>query len=189
MATKRKNIRTWQRVEFIKLLKRTEKCCVFCNTPWSANVRPTLDHIVPVSAGGDNGLKNLTLACEPCNNLRGSIPFLIFMENVTSPESRETYRNELAREGKNDELYIMRQQRNKEKREYIRHLRNLYDKDSLEVFCNDLHKKYRSARRMGDVAKALDFKAKLISHREELSLVGKLIDIRVKNKFCGRKFK
>ncbi len=32
----------------------------------------TLDHLIPKSKGGSNSLKNLWLACFPCNNSRGN---------------------------------------------------------------------------------------------------------------------
>lgn len=32
----------------------------------------TLDHIIPRSRGGSNGLDNLRLACQPCNEKRGN---------------------------------------------------------------------------------------------------------------------
>jgi 5-methylcytosine-specific restriction endonuclease McrA len=35
--------------------------------PW----RPTLDHIVPLSKGGDNAMSNLQVAHWVCNNRRG----------------------------------------------------------------------------------------------------------------------
>lgn len=33
---------------------------------------PTIEHVVPVSLGGGNGMENLKLACFPCNNGRGN---------------------------------------------------------------------------------------------------------------------
>ncbi|MGH8504837.1 MAG: HNH endonuclease, partial [Stenotrophobium sp.] len=36
----------------------------------------TLDHIQPVSKGGDNSLHNLTTACLHCNSRRGSRPVM-----------------------------------------------------------------------------------------------------------------
>lgn len=33
----------------------------------------TIDHVVPLSAGGSNALSNLVLSCEDCNERRGGI--------------------------------------------------------------------------------------------------------------------
>lgn len=33
---------------------------------------PTVDHLVPQSLGGSNGLPNLVLACQPCNSAKGA---------------------------------------------------------------------------------------------------------------------
>ena len=189
MAARRKNIKSWQRIEYVKLFKKTIPCCVFCKTPWSKDVLPTLDHIVPMSAGGGHELSNLTLACEACNNLRGSIEYYTFKSNVTSPETRDEYREALMREGKDEELYKLRKQRNNERKEYIEYLRDLFDKDIIENECNMANAAYREAKRSGNVAKALDLKAKLISKQEELTLTCSLIRVKVKNRFCGKKFK
>lgn len=34
----------------------------------------TIDHVMPRSRGGSNGMKNLVLACEPCNRAKGNLP-------------------------------------------------------------------------------------------------------------------
>jgi 5-methylcytosine-specific restriction endonuclease McrA len=52
------------------LLLRDGAECAYCGRalgtgePFS---RPTLEHIVPLSRGGGNGLSNLVLACKTCN--------------------------------------------------------------------------------------------------------------------------
>lgn len=188
MAFKRKNIKTWQRVEYIKILKKTEKCCVFCNLAWSNKVVPTLDHIIPMAQGGSNDITNLTLACEPCNNLRGCIPFNVFKSNVSSPETREEYRVALLRQGKDDVHFNQRVERSKEKKEYIQSLRDLFQKDLIQEECRKIKAEYQKARRMGDVGKANSIKRTLLSKQEELMLTCELIRVKVKNKFCGKKF-
>lgn len=40
--------------------------CAYCGDP------RTVDHIIPMSQGGDHRLKNLTLACAPCNSQKGN---------------------------------------------------------------------------------------------------------------------
>ena len=42
--------------------------CRCCNS----TDKPTLDHIIPVSAGGENELKNLQVLCRSCNSRKGA---------------------------------------------------------------------------------------------------------------------
>jgi len=44
--------------------------CAFCSAPLFFE-EATLDHIVPQSLGGGNGIHNLVIACAPCNSRRG----------------------------------------------------------------------------------------------------------------------
>jgi len=43
--------------------------CEYCNR---TDVKLTIDHIVPISKGGQNCLGNVTIACETCNFSKGS---------------------------------------------------------------------------------------------------------------------
>lgn len=36
-------------------------------------LRPTVDHVIPRSAGGETTMENLVTACSPCNSKKGSI--------------------------------------------------------------------------------------------------------------------
>lgn len=50
--------------------------CIHCNTKiiltlQGDTVSATLEHIVPKGHGGTNDIKNLALACNPCNNHKG----------------------------------------------------------------------------------------------------------------------
>lgn len=45
----------------------------------AAEQRPTIDHIVPVSRGGDDNPDNLVLACQSCNSSKGSQPYAEFI--------------------------------------------------------------------------------------------------------------
>lgn len=48
-------------------------CCAYCKTPESLTVTVfEVDHIVPVSAGGEARLDNLCLACPACNRSKGA---------------------------------------------------------------------------------------------------------------------
>jgi 5-methylcytosine-specific restriction endonuclease McrA len=50
--------------------------CVYCRSPLRINStnpchRPTLDHVLPISRGGDNSPGNVRLACACCNLSKG----------------------------------------------------------------------------------------------------------------------
>lgn len=68
----------WKRRIKAKLFggRRTRPCC-FCRrelTPGTA----TLEHVLPLSLGGNWEHDNLRLSCQPCNNGRGSESFETF---------------------------------------------------------------------------------------------------------------
>ena len=52
------------------LFKRTN-CCYWCGVILTLD-SSTLDHVIPLSRGGLDGLNNIVLACEPCNIKRGN---------------------------------------------------------------------------------------------------------------------
>ncbi|MEA3246538.1 MAG: HNH endonuclease [Gemmatimonadota bacterium] len=45
--------------------------CVYCGTSLGLDIA-TLDHVVPLSRGGDHAPGNLVAACRACNQLKGS---------------------------------------------------------------------------------------------------------------------
>lgn len=46
--------------------------CVYCGTALGLE-NATLDHVFPLSRGGDHAPGNLVAACQPCNQLKGSL--------------------------------------------------------------------------------------------------------------------
>jgi 5-methylcytosine-specific restriction endonuclease McrA len=46
--------------------------CVYCGTSLGID-NATLDHVHPLSRGGDHAPGNLVAACQPCNQLKGSL--------------------------------------------------------------------------------------------------------------------
>jgi 5-methylcytosine-specific restriction endonuclease McrA len=68
----------WQGMNWIRQEKRLaiylrDGCaCVWCGSTVEQGVQLTLDHVVPVSKGGDNDEKNLVTACKRCNDSRGN---------------------------------------------------------------------------------------------------------------------
>ena len=59
----------------LKVFERDSYQCHYCNKQLT-RFTATLDHIQPVSEGGDNSLHNLTTACLHCNSRRGSRPVM-----------------------------------------------------------------------------------------------------------------
>ncbi|TGK89261.1 HNH endonuclease [Leptospira noumeaensis] len=62
----------------LKIFERDLYKCTYCNkqlTRFSA----TLDHIQPISQGGDNSFGNLKTACLHCNSTRGAAPVSDFI--------------------------------------------------------------------------------------------------------------
>lgn len=59
-----------------RLIERDGNLCVYCLTPFTNNLPPTVDHVIPLAACGSNDDNNLVLACAPCNNIKkdGGLP-------------------------------------------------------------------------------------------------------------------
>lgn len=70
MAKQRKAIS--KRVRF-EVFKRDSFTCQYCGRK-SPEVILHVDHIEPVSKGGDNGIINLITSCEPCNLGKSDVP-------------------------------------------------------------------------------------------------------------------
>ncbi|MCE7986902.1 MAG: HNH endonuclease [Caldilinea sp. CFX5] len=68
MATRRKiSDAIRQRLEAIAGYR-----CSYCRSPMAAGVAMVVEHIIPLAAGGSNGIDNLCLACYRCNQFKGS---------------------------------------------------------------------------------------------------------------------
>ncbi|CAB4136802.1 HNHc domain containing protein [uncultured Caudovirales phage] len=57
------------------VLTSTLELCTYCNER-----RPlALDHIVPLSGGGEHDIENAVPACKPCNSAKGKTPLLLWL--------------------------------------------------------------------------------------------------------------
>jgi hypothetical protein len=79
--------------------------CYYCERPFSKTthdsytdgefVARTKDHIIPSSKGGNNTPKNIVIACQRCNKLKGNMmpeEFLCFLENGVEKHSYHGFR-------------------------------------------------------------------------------------------------
>jgi 5-methylcytosine-specific restriction endonuclease McrA len=60
------------------LLEKWGRKCAYCN---AENTPLQMEHIHCKGNGGSNRVSNLTLACEPCNQKKGSQPVELFLKN------------------------------------------------------------------------------------------------------------
>jgi 5-methylcytosine-specific restriction endonuclease McrA len=68
------------------LFKEQGGLCFYCATPmrpppFTRPRRPddaTLEHLIPFCEGGRRGFPNEVAACNRCNNMRGTMPWLLF---------------------------------------------------------------------------------------------------------------
>lgn len=59
---------------------------------YNQRLRPTRDHVIPSSEGGSLHVDNLLLSCQFCNNRRGSMPAVEFLEIAERPQRRVVVR-------------------------------------------------------------------------------------------------
>lgn len=83
-----------------KLHKKYGGHCVYCGIltkldygPGEQHLKPTKDHLIPLSAGGRNGEKNIVLACFPCNRRKGAVDLrtLIYLWHERDPEGLDAF--------------------------------------------------------------------------------------------------
>lgn len=60
------------------LLEKWNRTCIYCG---AQNIPLQVEHIIPRANGGSNRVSNLTLACQPCNQKKGSKPIDEFLKN------------------------------------------------------------------------------------------------------------
>ncbi len=55
------------------LIKKAQRNCVLCGTPGNAANKLTVDHIIPISKGGNHHISNLRVLCANCHKKRRGI--------------------------------------------------------------------------------------------------------------------
>lgn len=59
------------------LLEKWNRTCAYCG---KKDLPLQVEHIWPRAIGGSNRVSNLTLACQPCNQRKGSLPIAVFLK-------------------------------------------------------------------------------------------------------------
>ncbi len=68
---------TFTKKDWVSLLAR-QKSCYYCRKRFTKNLKPTVDHVIPLSKGGKNVRENVVAACFYCNVKKGcKILFLL----------------------------------------------------------------------------------------------------------------
>jgi hypothetical protein len=70
------------RLNRLKIYQRDNYRCTYCSKQLTRSTA-TLDHITPVSQGGDNTQTNLITACLPCNSRKSARPVGDFLAETT----------------------------------------------------------------------------------------------------------
>jgi 5-methylcytosine-specific restriction endonuclease McrA len=85
----RDRARSYPRGWLTDCLKIQKRKCFYCRgrlkfkpLPDEWHMQPTIDHVVPISAGGQNKRDNVVAACVKCNSDKGSRPVDEFMKQL-----------------------------------------------------------------------------------------------------------
>jgi len=61
------------------MLKQQKGRCIVCKIDIKKNYH--IDHVMPLSLGGDNAIQNIQLLCPPCNRSKGASHPIAFMQS------------------------------------------------------------------------------------------------------------
>jgi 5-methylcytosine-specific restriction endonuclease McrA len=73
-AAKRNSEGSYRTTDVMELLESQHGLCAYCGLDLGAY---HIDHILPLSRGGSNGVENIALACSPCNLSKSNKLFLV----------------------------------------------------------------------------------------------------------------
>jgi 5-methylcytosine-specific restriction endonuclease McrA len=74
--------------EIQEILRLQEHRCIYCNSPFTPERRPTRDHLLSITHGGGDWALNIVLACRRCNSRRGTIPFRNYCRLLSPRQNR-----------------------------------------------------------------------------------------------------
>ena len=79
--------------EFRAIVELQRGKCLYCNVVFSKGMRPSRDHVVPLSNDGTNSADNIVAACRSCNSRRGDIPFGTYCRLLSLSQYGKTFRH------------------------------------------------------------------------------------------------
>lgn len=74
--------------EMREILALQDNRCIYCNTEFTDEIRPTEDHLLAVADGGTNWAANIVMACWRCNCRRSDIPFRTYCKLLSQRQNR-----------------------------------------------------------------------------------------------------
>jgi 5-methylcytosine-specific restriction endonuclease McrA len=75
------------------LLEKFGRTCAYCG---ATNVPLQIEHIIPKARGGSNRVSNLALACEPCNDTKGTMTAIEFGHPDVQAQARRSLKEAAA---------------------------------------------------------------------------------------------
>jgi hypothetical protein len=60
-------------MDMVKFKKNSEKVCHYCGKAITEKDELTVDHVIPLSKGGNSKNDNLVIACKACNREKSSL--------------------------------------------------------------------------------------------------------------------
>ena len=85
---------TRQKNQRERLWEETAGHCIYCGHPVTLE-EMEVDHITPLSRGGENELDNKVCACSSCNAEKANLPLEEFLQKKLSHKQLLRYRNRL----------------------------------------------------------------------------------------------
>lgn len=58
--------------EWREILEKQNFCCAYCTRRFDDVLAPTVDHVVPLSRGGQHARENIVAACQSCNSRKSN---------------------------------------------------------------------------------------------------------------------
>jgi len=79
------------RAELREILNCQENRCIYCHAEFTAERRPTRDHLLPLTKGGGDWAMNIVLACHSCNSRRGNLAFRTFCKVLSPAQNKRIF--------------------------------------------------------------------------------------------------
>ena len=76
------------KTELQRIVDLQNGCCIYCNKLFTDRLRPSKDHILPVTYGGSDWAINLFMTCRSCNCRRGNIPFRTYCKLLSPTQNK-----------------------------------------------------------------------------------------------------